>query len=214
MKLCHIATAVMLSAASLAQASTIKIETATATMATQSSAAGYKTAVNNALTGSTYQSVNVTAYDALRHSDLFTTSNSNFAWKATITFTTSANGNMEVRSAPDFGFGGAIFLDDVAKDFVSYDVYDPQYSNTANYFNFTATGLAAGTHTISIYGLEGCCDGIQQAQFRFGNSAFASFSSTDGMNVKAVPEPGTLALAGLGLAGIVATRRRRKAEQA
>lgn len=213
MKLCHIATAVMLSAASLAQASTIKIETATANMATQTSAAAYKAAVDSALTGASYQSVNVASYDSLRHIDLFTTSNSNFAWKATITFTTTANGNMEVRSAPDFGFGGAIFLDNVAKDFVSYDVYDPQYSNTASYFNFTATGLAAGTHTISIYGMEGCCDGVQQAQFRFGNAGFTSFSSTDGMNPSTVPEPGTLALAGLGLAGIVATRRR-KARQA
>ncbi|MNY78490.1 PEP-CTERM motif protein [compost metagenome] len=48
---------------------------------------------------------------------------------------------------------------------------------------------------------------MQQAQFKIGNGQFTSFSNADGRN--AVPEPGTLALAGFGLAVMGVARRRR-----
>lgn len=87
------------------------------------------------------------------------------------------------------------------------------YSNPSQYLSFAKT-LATGNHTLTIYGLEWCCSGPQQAQFKAaGSNAFVSFSNTDGLVVTAVPEPESYALmlAGLGLMGTMVRRRKNKA---
>jgi hypothetical protein len=68
--------------------------------------------------------------------------------------------------------------------------------------------MSAGNRSLSIDGLEGCCDEGQQVQLKAGNSDFASFSSSDDL-VSAVPEPSTYAmlLTTLGLLGFTARRR-------
>jgi len=72
--------------------------------------------------------------------------------------------------------------------------------------------LLSNTTTRINEGFERCCDGDQQAQFKApSSSVFTTFSSTDGLNaVAAVPEPETYAmlLAGLGLIGFTASRRK------
>lgn len=109
----------------------------------------------------------------------------------------------------DFGQGGAIFVDGVAKDFKTNDMWwNGSYTDPTQYFDIKLS-LNAGNHVVSIYGLEGCCSGGQQAQFKIGDGNFTSFSSTDNL-VAAVPEPETYAMlmAGLGLMGFVARRRK------
>jgi hypothetical protein len=67
--------------------------------------------------------------------------------------------------------------------------------------------LAPGNHKLNLYGIEICCDGGQQAQFRFGDAQFTTFSTRDILTP--VPEPETYAMmiAGFGLMGLVVRRK-------
>ena len=194
-----------------AHASTIEIQTGNSTAGSQLSAAAYETTVDAAITGGT--SASVSSYDDL------VVGYSNYAFKSTVNFGVSAAnaGTWAIRSGVDFGHGGAIFVDGVAQDFKTNDMWwAGNYENASQ--NFTISlNLSAGNHTLNIYGLEGCCHGDQQAQFKTAASGanFTSFSSTDGL-ISAVPEPDTYAmlLGGLGLVGFMARRRSAQSKKA
>ena len=194
-----------------ANASTITLSTGYSAAAAQTSAANYQSVVNAAVAtpGAGYGSTSIASYDNVSNSGLFG-SGSNIAFKSVINFGVSAAdaGAWSFRSGVDFGKGGALFLDGVALDFKSNDMWWAGNYNNGSQFLSGSSLLAAGNHTLSIYGLENCCDGGQQAQFKAGNSNFTSFSSTDGL-VSAVPEPTTYAmlLIGLGLLGFTARRK-------
>lgn len=203
-----LAAALTLLACATTHASVIKIETAVSTAGIQSNAAAYKNAVETALKGTGYASASVNSYDKLSHANVFNGGTQNYAWKATVDFNVATAANWSFRASPDFGRGGAIFLDGIAYDSISRDIWDASFSNAANFLDFSINQLAKGNHTLTIYGFENCCDGLTQAQFKIGTGQFTSFSSTDGHNP--VPVPGTLALAGLGMAAMGTARRRRK----
>ncbi|MEO7106196.1 MAG: CCXG family PEP-CTERM protein [Rhodoferax sp.] len=137
----------------------------------------------------------------------------NDAFKATVTFGVADAGIWSFRTGVDFGLGGAIFLDGVAQAFNTHDMWwAGSYSNASQFLGFSGN-LAAGNHTLTIYGLEYCCSGPQQAQFQAPSSnGFVSFGNNDGL-VSAVPEPESYALmlAGLGLVGTMVRRRKSKA---
>ena len=142
---------------------------------------------------------------------LFGSPSSNIAFKSTINFGVSADkaGLWGLRAGVDFGNGGAVFLDGVALGYKSNDMWwDGSYSNSSQFFQF-ATNLAAGNHVLNIYGLEACCDGGQQVQFRTASAdGFQTFAKTDGL-IPAVPEPETYAMLLMG-AGLMGCLRRRK----
>jgi hypothetical protein len=191
-----------------AQASTIQIQTAASSAGSFASALDYKTAVDAAVAH--VAASTVSSYDNLA------IGLDNSALKSTINFGVSASnaGAWEIRAGVDFGKGGAIYLDGVAQTFKTNDMWwGGSYSNTSQSFDITST-LAAGNHTLTIYGLENCCSGNQQTQFKVGNGNFTSFNNNDGLAaVAAVPEPETYAmlLAGLGMMGAIARRRKNRA---
>jgi hypothetical protein len=175
-----------------------------------------KAAVKGHSTG--YGNVVLPLFDNVDNHALFTSgSNQNIAFDYTVDFNVSKaeTGNWEFRFGVDFGNGGAVFLDGVALGYKSNDLWwAGSYSNPSQYFDFTEA-MGSGHHQIQVFGLENCCDGGQQGQFRMVNTdSFVTFGSKDGINPNSdattVPEPASVALLGLGLLGFAATSRRKQ----
>lgn len=199
-----------------ADASVIKLQTGYSTAGPQNSATAYRDVVNAAIQAQAqsntfgYGTRQIAVYDNLTNKALFGT-DSNIAWKATIDFgvTAAQAGLWSFRTGVDFDRGGAIFLDGVALNYRSSNMWWGGNYNTATQFLAGSLNLAAGNHTLTIFGLEGCCDGGEQAQFKIGSGQYTTFASTDGL--RAVPEPVTMATFGLGLGLLGLSRRRKRA---
>ena len=197
--------------AAMAHASTITFGTGSSSAAAQASAEDYKSVVSAAITNT----VSVSSYNSVSPDDVGLLIPNSYAFQSIVNFGVSdaQAGLWSFRSGVDFGKGGAIFVDGIAQDFKSNNMWwGGSYGNSSQYFNISLD-LAAGNHVLAIYGLENCCSGNQQAQFQYGSNAFTSFSNSDGLNpVAAVPEPESYAmlLTGLGLMAAVARRRQSK----
>jgi hypothetical protein len=201
-----------------AQASVTTFETASSSAGPQASAGAYQSVVDAAMTGASAQLLVVPAFDGLSNHGTFGGGTSDIAYRATVTFGVTAGqaGSWDLRAGVDFGRGGAVFLDGVALAFNNNNMWwQGSYADTTQSFQFTTT-VTAGNHTLKIVGLEDCCDAGdigQQAQFRLVGGNFTTFGATDGL-AAAVPEPGTYALMGFGLAGLAFAGRRRSAAKA
>ena len=197
-----------------ADASMIKIDTGFSSAGQQIDAVAYKSLVDSAVASPSagYGTTNISVYDNISNHSLFSGgSYTDIAFKSTIDFhVSSANaGAWDFRAGVDFGYGGAMYLDGVAYDFKTNDMWwNGSYSDSSQYLSINSLNLIAGNHTLNLYGFEGCCDGYQQAQFSYGGSGFTTFASNDVLS--AVPEPETYAmfLVGLGLLGFAARRRK------
>jgi hypothetical protein len=208
----QLALALLASLALTANASVITVQVATTSPAAQANAAAYKLAVDAAIANpAAYKgSKSVAVYDNLAVKNYFG-GISNYAFESTINFgvTAAQAGTWNFRTGVDFGFGGALFVDGVALGYNTHDMWWANNYSAANGSLQGAINLAAGNHIVKIYGLEGCCDGAMQAQFKAANaSAYATFASNDKLN--AVPEPVSIATFGLGAGAIAFIRRRRK----
>ncbi len=208
------------SAAIHADASLITLQTGYSTAGPQATADAYRDVVHAALSAQKengawgYGSKTIDNYGWVTNATQFG-ANSNFAWKSTIDFGVSSDhaGAWSFRAGVDFDRGGAMFLDGVAVAFNPNNMWwAGDYVNTTQIFEKTLN-LAAGNHTLTIFGLEGCCDGFQQAQFKIGDGQYTTFASSDGLDAVSgdVPEPATIATLGLGLGLLAATRRRKHA---
>ncbi len=208
----QLALALLASLALDANASIITVQVAATSPAAQANAAAYKLAVDAAIANPVaYKgSKSVAVYDNLAVKNYFG-GISNYAFESTINFgvTAAQAGTWNFRTGVDFGYGGALFVDGVALGYNTHDMWWANNYGTANGSLQGSINLAAGNHIVKIYGLEGCCDGAMQAQFKAANaSAYATFASTDKLN--AVPEPVGIATFGLGAGAIAFIRRRRK----
>jgi hypothetical protein len=194
------------------QAAVITFQTGYSNAGAQASATDYRNVVEAAVANSTHSTV-LSNYDIVSNQSLFGAGATNIAFKSTINFGLDTTGTYAFRAGVDFGNGGAVFLDGQAVDFKSSDMWwAHSYVNTNSVFSVSGQQLAAGNHTLTIYGLEGCCDGGQQVQYSANGAAFQSFSANTLQMSAAVPEPETYAmmLGGLGMVGAIARRRRNK----
>ena len=196
-----------------ADASIITIETGFSTAGPQIDAAAYKSLIDAAVASPSagYGTTTVSIYDNISNHSLFSGgSYTDIAFKSTIDFYVSAEnaGAWQFRAGVDFGHGGTMYVDGIAYDFKTNDMWwNGSYGDSSQYLSINSLNLAAGNHTLSLYGFEGCCDGYQQAQFSYGGSGFTTFSASD--NLSPIPEPETYAMlvAGLGLVGFAARRK-------
>ncbi|WP_374359125.1 CCXG family PEP-CTERM protein [Pseudoduganella danionis] len=201
------ALALALAAIGSANAAVITFQTGTSYALAQSTAQGYADVVNDAVTGSGRSQV-LSSYDNVSNNGIFHNGDSNIAFKSTIDFGLTSAGTYSFRAGVDFGKGGAVFLDGQVVDFKTNDMWwGGNYGNSSQYFQVSGAALSAGNHTLTIYGLEGCCDGGQQVQFAKAGDDYQSFSVN---TLAPVPEPETYAmlLGGLAMLGVVARRRR------
>lgn len=131
-----------------------------------------------------------------------------------IEFIVNPVANLSFQIAPDAGYGGALYLNGSR---IEHEVTDLWWG-----YNFAASSellqSGNGNYPVSSYVLEGfwaenCCNGQQGGRFSVNGGAWQDLSvaNLDALNnPAAVPEPGTLALFGLGLMGTAYAYRRRK----
>lgn len=153
------------------------------------------------------------AYVGLENSSACQGSNSNIAFKFEVNFGINAAqaGAISLQIGPDFGKGGAVFLNGALLAAANGDRWWANDFGKANeIFSLHNLAISAGNHTLSVYGLEACCDGVQSARYRLaGDSSWTPFSTTDAL--RGVPEPYTAALVVAGLLAMGIAGRKRKA---
>lgn len=213
MKFVKLAALAVAMAYGTSEAAVITFQTGYSDAVAQASANDYRSVVDAAVANSPYGTKTLDNYDVVSNHSLFGASASNIAFKSTINFGLSSDGTYSFRAGVDFGNGGAVFLDGQAVDVKTNDMWwNYDYNQTSSVFTVSNKSLLAGNHTLTIYGLEGCCDGGQQVQYSVNGAAFQSFSSNTLQLAAAVPEPETYAmmLGGLGVMGTIARRRRKQ----
>ncbi|MFL5344630.1 MAG: CCXG family PEP-CTERM protein [Hyalangium sp.] len=172
-------TTVLVSLAALAQASTIDFTTASSSYVYQGTETR-DTLVTRITNSSIY------CKEALSAAVLFggaatpcgSAGNSNHGYYLDVHFRVPAAkaGAWSFRLGPDFGNGGAIFVDGVKLASANYDVWWAYDWNSGAVMYVNNVALATGAHRVEVTGFENCCAGAMTLQYRVGNGPWMDVS--------------------------------------
>ena len=126
-----------------------------------------------------------------------------------VDFNTSQAGTWGFEAGLDAHYGAALYLDNTLLGNRVDDLWWSYNWNNADIMSSLNNPIVAGAHTLDIYWAESCCNGYNSAQFTTDGNNWQSLSTANLETYAAtVPEPTTIALLSLGLAGIAAKRRK------
>ncbi|WP_137177934.1 CCXG family PEP-CTERM protein [Roseomonas sp. AR75] len=203
------------------QASTITMQTREYTGGALGSAAAYQSLIDGLVAAPAtagYGDAAPMVFNGLNNSITMQGPSGSYAAKFTIDFAIGPGqaGTYSMQFGVDFGLGGALFVNGAAVAFSADDMWwGGSYNNAGEILQADVT-LGAGQHRVTLYGLEGCCDGTMQGRFLAPNaSSYTLFGTNDGLNsawpITDVPAPAALGVFAVGLLGLVASRRLRAA---
>lgn len=122
--------------------------------------------------GYEYCSVDVPAATGLSGQGTCGSPATNLGFHLAVTFPVCGEATYEFRLGPDYGRGGALFLDGAELDGAADDLWwELNWSLSSELLGGGAV-LGNGTHSVDAIGFEGCCDGPQSLQFRINGGSW------------------------------------------
>ncbi len=86
-------------------------------------------------------------------------------------------GPWSFRLGPDFGRGGAVFVDGVKMADATHDLWwDLNWNLTSQLLTVDNVVLAAGPHSVEVFGFEGCCSGKMSLEFQVADGGWQAVS--------------------------------------
>lgn len=134
----------------------------------------------------------------------------NYAQKISIDLALSANSSYKFQLGTDWGTGGVIYTTpSIANSYARTDDiwWAHNWNNPSEVIDFTLANNSGQTKTTTLVmlGFERCCGGA--TSLRYAQSTSNNWQIV-AVNAMRVAEPGALAVLGLGLLGLFASRRR------
>jgi len=139
------------------------------------------------------------------------TPGSNYHSHLQVEFDANDTQNWIFQIAPDAGYGGALYMNNVLVQSNSTDLWWGFNWNAAGeMLASTGAQLMMGTNVLDLFWAEGCCNGGQSGRFSINGGQDWMSLSVDNLNSTSVPEPGILLLLSIGLFGYALAGRKQR----